>query len=43
MILAIFVVFFIWFFPKAFRGLRRMFRAVGRFLHGEGFRDPAVR
>jgi hypothetical protein len=42
-ILAIFLMFFVWFFPKAFRGLRRMFRAVGRFLRGEEFRDPVVR
>lgn len=42
-VLLLFVLFFVWFFPKAFRGLRRMFRAVGRFLRGEGFGDPAVR
>ena len=42
-ILGVFIIFFVWFFPKAFRGLRRMFRAVGRFLSGEGFGDPAVR
>lgn len=42
-VLLLFVVFFIWFFPKAFRALRRMFRAVGAFLRGEGFSDAAVR
>ncbi len=42
-VLIVFVLFFLWFFPKAFRGLRRMFRAVGRFLRGDGFGDPAVR
>ena len=42
-ILGIFVIFFIWFCPKAFRGLRRMFRAVGSFFRGDGFRDAAVR
>lgn len=42
-VLMLFVLFFIWFFPKAFRALRRMFRAVGRFLRGEGFQDAAVR
>lgn len=42
-VLILFTLFFIWFFPKAFRGLRRMFRAVGRFLRGEGFGDTAVR
>lgn len=42
-VLILFVLFFVWFFPKAFRALRRMFRAVGRFLRGEGFQDTAVR
>jgi len=42
-ILIIFILFFIWFFPKALRGLRRMFKAVGSFLRGDGFGDAAVR
>ena len=42
-VLILFALFFIWFFPRAFRGLRRMFRAVGSFLKGEGFEDVAVR
>ncbi len=42
-VLIIFVLFFIWFFPKAFRGFRRMFRAVGAYFRGEGFNDVAVR
>lgn len=42
-VLILFVLFFLWFFPKAFRGLRRMFRSVGRFIRGEGFGDAAVR
>ena len=42
-VLIIFALFFLWFFPKAFRGLRRMFKAVGSFLKGEGFEDAAVR
>ena len=42
-VLILFALFFIWFFPKAFRGLRRMFRAVGSFMKGEGFQDSAVR
>lgn len=42
-VLVIFVIFFIWFFPKALRSLARMFRAVGRFVRGEGFGDAAVR
>ncbi|HEX3102516.1 MAG TPA: DUF4126 domain-containing protein [Pyrinomonadaceae bacterium] len=41
--LGIFVIFFIWFFPKVIRRLRRMFRAVGAFMKGEGFSDTAVR
>ena len=42
-VLGIFVIFFIWFFPKVVRRLRRMFRAVGAYMKGEGFSDPAVR
>ena len=42
-ILVLFALFFIWFFPKAFRGLRRLFRAVSSFLRGDGFEDAAVR
>lgn len=42
-ILVIFALGFIWFFPKVFRRLRRMFRAVGAFLKGDGFSDEAVR
>ncbi len=42
-ILVLFALFFIWFFPKAFRGLRRMFRAVGSLMRGDGFKDAAVR
>ncbi len=42
-ILIIFALGFIWFFPKVIRRLRRMFRAVGAFMKGEGFTDEAVR
>ena len=42
-VLFAFVLFFVWFFPKVFRGLRRMFRAVGAYFRGEGFNDVAVR
>jgi hypothetical protein len=42
-VLIIFVLFFIWFFPKAYRSFRRMFRAVGAYFRGEGFNDVAVR
>jgi hypothetical protein len=42
-VLLLFVIFFIWFFPKAVRALRRMFKAVGKFLQGKGFNDAAAR
>jgi hypothetical protein len=34
-ILILFVVFFIWFFPKVIRGLRRVFRSAAAFFRGE--------
>ena len=36
-ILAVFVVVFLWFFPKVIRALARMFRTVVAFLRGENF------
>ncbi len=42
-ILAIFVIAFIWFFPKIIRALRRMMRAVAAFFSGKGFNDIAAR
>ena len=42
-VLIIFALLFIWFFPKVLRSLRRMFKAVGAFLRGDGFSDTAVR
>ena len=42
-VLILFALFFIWFSPKAYRALRRMFRAVAAFFRGEGFKDAAVR
>lgn len=42
-ILVLFVLLFLWFLPKVFRRLRRMFKAVGAFLRGDGFSDAAVR
>ena len=42
-ILVLFALGFIWFIPKVFRRLRRMFRAVGAYLKGEGFSDEAAR
>lgn len=41
-VLIIFVLAFIWLFPKIVRRLARMFRAVGAFLSGKEF-DPAAR
>lgn len=42
-ILAIFVVAFVWFFPKIIRALTRMMRAVAAFFRGKGFNDIAAR
>ena len=33
--LVVFTIFFLWFFPKVVRGLRRIFRAAAAFLRGE--------
>lgn len=40
-VLIIFLLFFFWFFPKVFRAVRRLFRAVGAFFRGESFQDVA--
>lgn len=40
-VLAIFIVMFLWFFPKVFRAVRRLFLAVGAFFRGESFQDVA--
>ncbi len=40
-VLFIFAIFFIWFFPKIFRAVRRMINATRAFLHGEGFKEIA--
>jgi hypothetical protein len=42
-VLILFLIFFIWFGPKVFRAVRRMFRAVAGYFRGEGFHDAAVR
>jgi len=42
-VLILFALFFIWFSPRTYRALRRMFRAVAAFFRGEGFKDAAVR
>ena len=40
-VLVIFVVLFLWFFPKVFRAVRRLLRAVAGFFRGESFQDIA--
>ena len=40
-VLAVFIVFFFWFFPKVFRAVKRLFQAVGAFFRGESFQDVA--
>jgi hypothetical protein len=40
-VLVIFTIFFIWFFPKVFRAVMRLFRAVAAFFRGESFQDVA--
>lgn len=41
-VLGVFVIFFVWFAPKVFRAVRRIFGAVRSFFAGEGFKQ-AVR
>ncbi len=36
-VLVLFTIFFIWFFPKVIRGFRRVFRAASAFVRGESF------
>lgn len=40
-ILLLFVVFFIWFSPKAFRAIRKLFSAIRALFRGESFREVA--
>ncbi len=40
-ILIVFALFFLWFFPKVFRAIKRLFQAVGAFLRGESFESVA--
>jgi len=42
-VLAIFVLLFIYFAPKVFRALRRMFRAIAGWFRGESFAEVAKR
>lgn len=40
-VLIVFLLFFIWFFPKVARAVRKLFRAVAAFFRGESFEDVA--
>ncbi len=40
-ILITFILLFLWFFPKVFRAIRRLFKAVAAFFRGESFQDVA--
>lgn len=40
-VLIVFALFFIWFFPKVMRAVRKLFRAVAAFFRGESFADVA--
>jgi Domain of unknown function (DUF4126) len=40
-VLIVFLIFFVWFFPKVFRAVRRLFRAVAAFFRGESFEEVA--
>lgn len=40
-VLIVFLLFFIWFFPKVMRAVRKLFRAVAAFFRGESFADVA--
>jgi len=40
-VLAIFAVFFLWFAPKVFRAVRKLFNGIHALFRGEGFREVA--
>jgi hypothetical protein len=40
-VLAIFVIFFLWFFPKVLRAMRKLFSGIAALLRGEGLRAAA--
>jgi len=40
-VLVLFVIFFLWFFPKVFRGIKRLFGAIGAWFKGESFKEVA--
>lgn len=40
-VLIVFALFFLWFFPKVLRAIRKLFQAVAAFLRGESFESVA--
>jgi hypothetical protein len=40
-ILVVFVLFFLWFFPKVYRAVKRIFNAIAAFFKGAGFKEVA--
>jgi uncharacterized membrane protein HdeD (DUF308 family) len=40
-VLALFILFFLWFAPKVFRAIRRIFTAVAGFFRGDNFKEVA--
>ena len=40
-VLALFTLFFLWFAPKVFRAIRRIFKAVAGFFRGDNFKEVA--
>jgi hypothetical protein len=40
-VLVVFVIFFLWFFPKVMRAFIRMWRVVTAFFRGENLKDVA--
>lgn len=41
LLLAVFAVFFVWFFPKVYRAVKRIFIAIGAFFRGDTFKEVA--
>lgn len=40
-VLALFILFFLWFAPKAYRAIRRIFSAIAAFFRGDTFKEVA--
>lgn len=40
-VLILFIVFFMWFFPKVYRAVKRLFAAIGALFRGEGLKKVA--